>query len=58
VIPVSTQHFMMLERNLLYTGITRSRRMVVLVGQKRALAMAVKGRQTRRRWTKLRERLA
>jgi exodeoxyribonuclease V alpha subunit len=58
VIPVSTQHFMMLKRNLVYTGITRGKRLVVLVGQKRALAMAVKGRQTRRRWSKLRERLA
>ncbi len=58
VIPVSTQHFMMLKRNLVYTGITRGKWLVVLVGQKRALAMAVKGRQTRRRWSKLRERLA
>jgi exodeoxyribonuclease V alpha subunit len=48
----------MLKRNLVYTGITRGKRLVVLVGQKRALAMAVKGRQTRRRWSKLREWLA
>lgn len=55
VIPFSTQHYMMLKRNLIYTGITRGKRLVVLVGQKRALAMAVKGRQAERRWSKLAE---
>ena len=55
VIPVSTQHYMMLKRNLIYTGITRGKRLVVLVGQKRALAMAVKGKQVQRRWSKLAE---
>lgn len=55
VIPVSTQHYMMLKRNLIYTGITRGKRLVVLVGQKRALAMAVKGKQAQRRWSKLAE---
>ena len=58
VIPLSTQHYMMLKRNLIYTGITRGKRLVVLVGQKRALAMAVKGKQDERRWSKLRERLS
>ncbi|SOE70207.1 exodeoxyribonuclease V alpha subunit [Burkholderia sp. D7] len=58
VIPVSTQHYMMLKRNLIYTGITRGKRLVVLVGQKRALAIAVKGKQTERRWSKLAEWLA
>lgn len=43
IIPVTTQHFMMLRRNLIYTGVTRGKKLVVLVGQKRALAMAVKG---------------
>jgi exodeoxyribonuclease V alpha subunit len=55
VIPVSTQHYMMLKRNLIYTGITRGKRLVVVVGQKRALAMAVKGKQSQRRWSKLAE---
>jgi exodeoxyribonuclease V alpha subunit len=55
VIPLTTQHYPMLQRNLLYTGITRGRRLVVLVGQTRALAIAVKGATTRRRWSKLRE---
>jgi exodeoxyribonuclease V alpha subunit len=49
---------MMLKRNLVYTGITRGKRLVVLVGQKRALAIAVKGREVERRWSKLQERLA
>jgi exodeoxyribonuclease V alpha subunit len=57
IIPVSTQHYTMLKRNLIYTGITRGRRLVVLVGQKKALAIAVKGKQTTRRWSKLKERL-
>lgn len=55
VIPISTQHYMMLKRNLIYTGITRGKRLVVLVGQKRALAIAIKGKRTERRWSKLAE---
>ena len=58
VIPISTQHYMMLKRNLIYTGITRGKKLVVLVGQKKALAIAVKGKQVERRWSKLKERLA
>jgi exodeoxyribonuclease V alpha subunit len=58
VIPISTQHYPMLQRNLVYTGVTRGRRLVVVVGQRRALAIAVAGRQSRRRWSKLREWLA
>ncbi len=55
VIPVLTQHFAMLQRNLLYTGITRGKRLVVLVGQKKAVAIAVRNVSGRRRWSKLRE---
>ena len=55
VIPVTTQHFTMLQRNLVYTGITRGKRLVVIVGQRKAMAIAVKGNQTRRRWSKLRD---
>jgi len=57
VIPIMTQHYMMLARNLLYTGITRGEKLVVLVGQKKAVGMAVRGNKGRRRWSKLRERL-
>ena len=57
VIPILTQHYTMLQRNLLYTGITRGKRLVVLVGQKKAVAMAVRNSRSRRRWSKLRELL-
>jgi exodeoxyribonuclease V alpha subunit len=53
VIPVTTQHYPMLQRNLLYTGITRGRKLVVLVGQRKALAIAVRTATSRRRWSKL-----
>jgi len=52
------QHYPMLRRNLVYTGVTWGKRLVVLVGQRKALAIAVKGDQKRRRWSKLREWLA
>jgi len=55
---VTTQHYPMLQRNLIYTGITRGRKLVVLVGQKKALAMAVRGSRVVRRWSKLGEWLA
>jgi exodeoxyribonuclease V alpha subunit len=55
VIPLTTQHYPMLKRNLIYTAVTRGRRLVVIVGQKKAMAIAVKGRQVRRRWSKLKE---
>jgi len=55
VIPLTTQHYPMLQRNLVYTGATRGKRLVVLVGQRKALAIAIKGARTRRRWSKLRE---
>lgn len=58
VIPVVTQHYTMLHRNLIYTGVTRGKRLVVMVGQRRALAMAVRGAGGRRRWSKLGEWLA
>jgi exodeoxyribonuclease V alpha subunit len=53
VIPVMTQHYTMLQRNLLYTGVTRGKRLVVLVGQKKAVAIAVRNVSGRRRWSKL-----
>jgi exodeoxyribonuclease V alpha subunit len=53
VLPLTMQHYTMLQRNLVYTGITRGKRLVVIVGQRKAMAMAVKGNQSRRRWSKL-----
>ena len=55
VIPVMTQHYTMLARNLLYTGVTRGKKLVVLVGQRKAIAMAVRNGGQRRRWSKLQE---
>jgi exodeoxyribonuclease V alpha subunit len=48
----------MLQRHLLYTGVTRGKQLVVLVGQTRALGIAVRGTQTRRRWSQLRTLLS
>ena len=57
VIPLHTQHYIMLQRNLLYTAITRGRRLVVLIGTKKALSIAVKNDDTKQRYTYLAERL-
>lgn len=57
VIPLLTQHYVMLQRNLLYTGITRGKKLVIIVGSKKAAAIAVKNDKTRKRWTRLTERL-
>jgi exodeoxyribonuclease V alpha subunit len=58
VIPLSIQHYPVLQRNLVYTGVTRGKRLVVLAGQRKALAIAVRGDRKRKRWSKLREWLA
>jgi exodeoxyribonuclease V alpha subunit len=57
VVPLHTQHYMMLQRNLLYTAITRGKKLVVLVGSGKALALAVQRQDTARRYTALRWRL-
>ena len=57
VIPLHAQHYLMLQRNLLYTAVTRARRLVVLVGSRRALALAVGNRRSQHRFTRLAERL-
>jgi exodeoxyribonuclease V alpha subunit len=58
VIPITTQHWTMLARNLLYTGVTRGKRLVVLIGQRKAIGIAVRGGKMKPRWTKLKEWLA
>ncbi len=55
VIPLVTQHYSMLRRNLVYTAVTRGKRLVVVVGQPKALAIAVRGARAGRRWSKLGE---
>jgi exodeoxyribonuclease V alpha subunit len=57
VIPILTTHHVMLQRNLIYTAITRARQLVVLVGQMRAIAMAVKNDKVAARYSGLRSRL-
>lgn len=57
VMPVTMKHFIMLQRNLIYTGITRAKRICVLVGTTKALAYAVRNQTVSKRNTKLRERL-
>lgn len=57
VIPLLTQHYVMLQRNLLYTGITRGKQLVIIVGSKKAAAIAVQNDKTRKRWTRLADRL-
>jgi exodeoxyribonuclease V alpha subunit len=58
VMPLTTEHYVMLQRRLVYTAITRGRRLVVVVGSRKALAIAVSQATSRRRWSKLAEWLA
>ena len=53
VIPVAMQHYMLLQRNLIYTGITRAKRLLVVVGQKKALGLAIRNDQSRKRYSGL-----
>nr|MCR5562485.1 ATP-binding domain-containing protein [Desulfovibrio sp.] len=57
VIPLSTQHYVMLQRNLLYTGVTRGKRLVVLVGTRKALNIAIKNNKIMQRYSGLAMRL-
>jgi exodeoxyribonuclease V alpha subunit len=57
VMPLLTQHYMMLQRNLLYTAITRGKKLVVLIGTKKALGIAIRNDKPKMRYTKLKERL-
>ena len=57
VIPLGTQQYMLLQRNLIYTGITRGKNLVVLIGQRKALRIAVSNNKTQRRYSGLLEAL-
>jgi exodeoxyribonuclease V alpha subunit len=57
VVPITTQHYMMLQRNLLYTAVTRAKKLVVLVGSPRAVAIAVNNNRIADRYSGLAERL-
>lgn len=55
--PITMSHFVMLQRNLLYTGVTRAKKILVLLGEKKAVSYAIKNETTMSRNTKLAERL-
>jgi exodeoxyribonuclease V alpha subunit len=57
IIPLSMAHFVMLQRSLIYTGVTRGKRLVILVGESKALGMAIRQTSSRRRWTGLVQQL-
>jgi len=57
VMPLATQHYLLLQRNLVYTGVTRGRKLVVVIGQEKALGLAVRNNQTGRRYSGLLARL-
>ncbi len=58
VIPLAMQHYSLLERNLIYTAVTRGKKLVTIIGQPKALAMAVKNRKSNKRLTKLAARIS
>ena len=58
VMPIMTQHYILLQRNLIYTGVTRGRKLVIIVGTKKALTIGVKNDKTQKRYTYLRQRLS
>ena len=58
IFPILTQHYILLQRNLIYTAVTRGRKLVIMVGSPRALAIGVNNNQTQQRFTRLRHRLA
>jgi exodeoxyribonuclease V alpha subunit len=58
ILPVTTQHYLLLQRNLIYTAMTRARKLVILIGTKKALAIAINNNKPRLRYTYLSERLA
>ncbi len=58
IIPILTQHYLLLQRNLIYTAVTRGRKLVVLVGTRKALAIAIGNVRPQERYTRLRERLS
>ena len=58
IIPIVTQHYILLQRNLIYTAVTRGKKLVVMVGSRKAMAIGVNNNKTRKRYTRLRYRLA
>jgi exodeoxyribonuclease V alpha subunit len=57
IIPIVTQHYILLQRNLIYTAVTRGKKLVVMVGSRKAMAIGVANDKTQKRYTRLRDRL-
>jgi exodeoxyribonuclease V alpha subunit len=57
ILPVMTQHFVLLQRNLIYTGVTRAKELVVLIGTKQALSIALRNDRPQKRMTRLCDRM-
>ncbi|NJK50836.1 ATP-binding domain-containing protein [Candidatus Gracilibacteria bacterium] len=57
ILPLYLQHYIMLSRNLIYTGLTRAKKLAIVIGSQKAIAISVKQRNERQRYTRLRERL-
>jgi exodeoxyribonuclease V alpha subunit len=57
ILPILTQHYIMLQRNLIYTAVTRAQRLFVMVGTRKAMAIGVKNNKTQKRFSRLRSRL-
>ena len=57
IMPIITQHYIMLQRNLLYTAVSRARKLVILIGTKKALAIALNNNKVAKRYTYLSERI-
>jgi exodeoxyribonuclease V alpha subunit len=57
IVPILTQHYMLLQRNLIYTAVTRGKKLVILVGSKKALGIGIRNNRTEKRYTWLAERL-
>jgi exodeoxyribonuclease V alpha subunit len=57
VIPILTQHYILLQRNLLYTGVTRGKKLVVIIGTRKAMTIAIRNNKTEERYTLLSKRL-
>ena len=58
VIPILTQHYLLLQKNLIYTAVTRGKQLVVIIGTRKALAIGIKNNKTEQRFTGLSRRLA
>ena len=58
ILPIYTQHYVMLSRNLFYTGLTRAKQLALIVGSSKAIAIAVKQVKQQQRYTRLKERLS